>query len=136
MSDFFAQLEDGEEMVFGVVTSTHTTSVSVGGAQVSSRASERRLGITNRRVIIESGDDPAATHIIPNADVRRVFIQREKFMGELSITITELETASGQTIQLDMGGLEPQEKPLIQQTFPNAEIKEKRKGLLGFLGLG
>jgi len=136
MSDFhFTQLEEGEKMVFGVVTSVSTTSISIGDTRVSNRTSERRVGVTNRRVIIEFDDAPEETLIIPNSEVRRVFIKRKKFMGQPRITITKLETATGRTVKLDLSGLRPQDEPLIQQVFPNAEVKEK-KGLLGFLGLG
>jgi len=134
MKFYFTQLEEGEEMVFGPFTSVSTTSFSAGGTQVSSRTSECRWGITNRRVIVETAGAPRKTQIIPTTDVQRVFIKRKKSRrGRPRITITKVETTSGQRVKLGLGGLRDESR--IRQIFPNAEIKEK-KGLLGFLGLG
>jgi hypothetical protein len=121
-------------MVFGPFTSVSTTSFSAGGTQVSSRTSERNWGITNRRVIVETAGAPRKTQTIPTADVRCVFVKRKKSRrGRPCITITKLESASGQRVKLGLGGLKDEAR--IRQIFPNAESKEK-KGLLGFLGLG
>ena len=95
MSDFyFTQLEEGEEMVFGVITSTRSTSVSVGDAQVSGQTSERRLGITNRRVIQTEG--LLNKHVIDSSleKVNDVVLSQSAFGRMLGYGDVEILTAS------------------------------------------
>lgn len=147
MSDFYyTELDDNEQVVFGVLTSSSSTSSSttVMGDQVSSNreSRERKIGVTNQRVIIETANAPEATQTIPNSDVRQVFIKRGEFVGRPSQTLVRLETAQGQSIELGIQLFNADAEANIQPTFPNATVtyleeeKKKRKGLLGFLGFG
>lgn len=137
MSEFyFTQLEEDEKMVFGPVTSrkSSSTSFSAGGQQVggTARASERKVGITDRRIISEKSGSPAATRIIPNDEVKAVFIRREKFAGQPRLAIDSVQTNADQTVNLDLGGIGAQAEDKIQRVFPQATVREK-KGCLGFL---
>ena len=131
MSGFqFTLLEDGEVMVIGPVTFSSSSSFSVSGptgqsAQVG-RAKQRIMGITNRRVIVEQSDQPNATQIAANADVKRVYVKRDKFGAK----IEKVETTRGQTVELNLGGLKPMQEARLFEVFSNAEIGEK-KGLFG-----
>ena len=122
------KLEKGEEVVIGPVRFTSSGSFSfsangVGGAQVQQR-SERRIGITDRRVIIEHSGHPERTRIILNEDVRRVYVRREKF----GLKIEKIKTRSGETIKLNIAGIMDESR--VFQVFPQAEIG-MRKGLFG-----
>jgi hypothetical protein len=137
MSEFyFTQLEENEKMVFGPVTSRKSSSASfsAGGQRVggATHITESKVGVTNRRIIAEQAGAPSATRIIPNDEVKAVFIRREKFAGRPHLAIANVQTSSGQTVKLNLGGLSAQAEGAIQQTFPNATIQEK-KGCLGFL---
>lgn len=137
MSEFyFTQLEEDESMVFGPVIfrKSSSTSFSSGGQQVAgtTQTSERKVGVTNQRVIVEQAGSPSATRIVPNDEVKVVYIRREKLAGRPHIAIASVQTNSGQTVSLDLKGLAPQAEGAIRATFPNATIQEK-KGCLGFL---
>ncbi len=123
-------LEEGEVMVIGPVTfsSSSSFSVSAGGAQGAqvSRTNTRTIGITTRRVIVEQGSQPNATQIVANADVKRVYVRREK----VGTKIEKVETNRGQTVKLGLGGLRPVEEAGLFEIFPAAEIGEQ-KGLFG-----
>lgn len=153
MSDFyFSELEDGEEIVFGVVTSSRHSSQSVveNGRQIvaSLQSSERKLGVTNQRVIVESAGQPEATIVIPNEQVRRVFLDRDIFMGQPRLTLSAVESVYNQHVELDIDSLSAEDEVAIRTLFPTAEIitegdnrtngeseaGEKKKGLFGFLG--
>ena len=124
------KLEEGEVVVIGPVTfsSTGSLSFSAGGTQSTqvSRTSERRIGITNQRVIIEQGSKAGETQIISNADVKRVYVRRER----LGVKIEKIETKRGQTVNLNIAGLSPQDEARLFEVFAGAEIGERR-GLLG-----
>ncbi len=146
MGDFYyTELDDNEQIVFAVLTasSSSSNSTSVMGNEVSSshESRERKIGVTNQRIIIETANAPEATQSIPNSDVRQVFVKRGEFMGRPSRTLARLETAQGQSIELGMQLFNAEDEAQIQPTFPNATIsyleeeKKKSKGLLGFLGL-
>lgn len=133
----FTQLEAGEELVFGPVTSTKTTSVSGSGGAPGqggslSHASGRTVGVTNQRVIVEDLKSPDKTQIVPNANVRRVFIKRQQRQGTSSINLVRVETAAG-PVKLDLKGLPAQAENMLRSTFPNAEIAHgggSRAGLI------
>jgi hypothetical protein len=114
------ELEAGEEMLFGPVTSVKTTSLS-GGAGSSqgsiSKSSGRAVGITNRRIIIEDMQNPDRSQTIPNEQVQRVSIKRKK----QGITVARVQAASG-TVKVNLPGVSPQKESLLATTFPNAEI--------------
>jgi hypothetical protein len=137
MSEFyFTQLEEGEKMVFGPVTSSKSSSASFssGDQQVggTTRTVERKVGVTDRRIIAEQSGSPSGTRIVPNDEVKTVFIRREKFGGQPHLAIASVQTRSGQTVTLNLRGLNAQAEGAIEQAFPNATIQEK-KGCLGFL---
>jgi hypothetical protein len=122
----FTELEAGEELVFGPVTSTKTTSVSGSGGAPGqggslSHTSGRTVGVTNRRVIVEDLKSPDRTQIVPNANVQRVFIKRQQRQGQSSVNLVKVQTASG-PVKLDIKGLPAQAETMLKSTFPNAEI--------------
>lgn len=125
----FTELEVGEEILFGPVTTTTTTSVS-GGSDASqgslSRSKGRTVGITTQRVIVEDLQRPEAAKVIPNADIQQVFVKSRQRKGEESITLVKAQTVSGQTIKLNMKGLPPQSKNVLDDAFPNAEIVQSK----------
>ena len=114
------KLEKGEEIVFGPVTSTKTTSFS-GGAGPSqgsiSRSSGRTVAVTNRRVIVEDLDDPNRSRFVSNDDVKRVSIKRKN----QGITIAKVHTAS-ETVNVHLPRISPEKESLLAATFPKAEI--------------
>ncbi len=130
MSAFMhTSLEEGEVLVIGPVRYSSSSSVSFGGGSGQktevSRAKQRTIGITNRRVIVETGN-PRDTLVLYNTDVKRLFLKRDK----RGITIKKLETMRGQTVKLDMGGLRPVEEARLFDLFPQADVGLS-KGLFG-----
>lgn len=125
MGKLVTELEAGEEIVFGPVTFTKTTSLS-GGAGPSqgsvSTTGGRTVGVTNRRIIIEDLKAPERAQIIPNDQVQRVFIKRKQRAGQETLSITKVETAAGGTVKVDLPGISASKEALLKQTFPNAEI--------------
>jgi len=130
------EMQPGEEIVFGPVTSTKTTSFG-GGAGPSqgsvSRTVGRTVGVTNRRVIIEDTQTPGQAKVVPNDQVQKVFIQRKKKGEQESITIAKIETATGGTVKVDLPGIDARRESQLNETFPNAEISQATgmsKGLI------
>lgn len=135
-SSNFTELEAGEELLFGPVTSTKTTSVSgrggaPGQAGSISFTSGRTVGVTNRRVIVENLESPDKTQVVANADVQRVFVKRRQRQGRSSIDLVRVQTASGQNLKLGIKGLPAQAETTLQTTFPQAEIVQGKGGLGG-----
>jgi len=136
MSGFkFTELEEGENILFGPITFTQTTSFSsTGGAgpgpatrhQVS-KTKGSTIGITDRRVIVEDLESPDKTQITPNEKVQRVFVKRKQQRGQPTITLSKLQTASGQVVKLNIQGLPAGAEGKLKETFPNAEIAEDKK---------
>ena len=129
MSDFdFTTLEDGEEIVFGVTTASSSSAhrhVENGVVtENSSVSSERKIGVTNRRAIVETVGDSTATRIVPNDQVSRVQLQRSDFMGKPRFNLAAVETATGESLALGIGFLEAKDKARLCATFPHAEIVE------------
>ncbi len=125
------EMQPGERIVFGPVTSTKTISFSggTGPAQGSvSRTVGRTVGVTNRRVIIEDTQTPGKAKVIPNDQVQQVFIKRKKKGEQESITITKIETATGSTVKVDLPGIDARRESQLGETFPSAEISQA-KGL-------
>ncbi len=132
----FSELEAGEELVFGPVTSTKTVSMSGSGGAPGqegslSHTSGRTVGVTNRRVIIEDLASPAKTQIVLNADVRRVFVKRRQQQGQSFIDLVRVQTVSGQNLKLDIKRLPAQAEAMLQTTFPQAEIVQGKGGAGG-----
>jgi hypothetical protein len=132
MSEFAGvQMQPGEGIVFGPVTSTKTTSFSGGGglSQGSiSRTVGRTVGVTNRRLVIEDLQDPGKPLVIPNDQVQKVFIKRKKKGERESITIAKVETMTGSTVKVDLPGIDAGRETQLSGVFPNAEISQA-KGL-------
>ena len=130
----FTELEEGEKILFGPITFTKTTSFSsTGGAgpgpatrhQVS-KVKGSTIGVTDRRVIVEDLESPDKTRITPNEKVQRVFIKRKQKGGRQTITLSKLQTTSGQ-VKLNIQGLPAGAEGVLKETFPNAEIAEDKK---------
>ena len=131
MAEFtYTPLEEGEVVVIGPVTFSSSSSLSfnAGGTQSAqvSQTNRRKVGITNRRVIIEQGGQPQGTQIISNADVKRVYVRREKF----GTKVERIETTNSQKVKLNIAGLNARDEARLFKLFPNAEIGQ-RKGLFG-----
>jgi hypothetical protein len=125
------EMQPGEEIVFGPVTSTKTTSVSGGGGPSQgsiSRTVGRTVGVTNRRLVIEDLQEPGKAKVIPNNQVQKVFIKRKKKGERESLTITKVETATGSSVKVDLPGIDANREAQLGETFPNAEISQA-KGL-------
>lgn len=114
------ELEAGEEIVFGPVTSVKTTRLS-GGAGPSqgsiSRSSGRTVCITNRRIIIEDLDQPALSQVVANERVQRVLIKSKK----QAITVVKVQTTSD-TVNVNLPRVSPEKESSLATIFPNAEI--------------
>jgi len=123
------ELQPGEEILFGPVTSTKTTSFSggTGPAQGSvSRTAGRTVGVTNQRIVIEDTQTPEKTKFIPNDQVQKVFIKRKKKGEQESITISKIETATGGAIKVNLPGIDARREAQLSETFPNAEISQAK----------
>jgi hypothetical protein len=137
MTEFSSvEMQPGEEIVFGPVTSTKTTSVSGGTGPAQSGISRtvgRTVGVTNRRVIIEDIQNPGRSTVIPNDQVQKVFIKRKKRGEQETITLSKIETATGSTIKVDLPGIDARRESQLGETFSNAEISQASgtsKGLI------
>jgi hypothetical protein len=132
MNEFTSvQMQPGEEIVFGPVTSTKTTSFSGGGGPSQgsiSRTVGRTVGVTNRRLVIEDLQDPRKAKVIPNDQVQKVFIKRKKKGERESITIAKVETMTGSTVKVDLPGIDAGREAQLTEVFSNAEISQA-KGL-------
>ena len=121
------EMQPGEEIVFGPVTSTKTTSVSggTGPSQGSvSRTVGRTVGVTNQRVVIEDTQAPGKSTVIPNDQVQKVFIKRKKKGEQESLTIAEIVTATGGKVKVDLPGINASRESQLSEVFPNAEISQ------------
>ena len=128
MTEFTSvEMQPGEEIVFGPVTSTKTTTVSGGTGPAQggvSRTVGRTVGVTNRRIVIEDLQNPANSTVIPNDQVQKVTIKRKKKGEQESITIAKIETATGSSIKVDLPGIDARRESQLGETFPNAEISQ------------
>ena len=128
----FTELEAGEKIVFGPITTAKTTSVSGGsgpGQTSLSHSSGRTVGITTQRVVVEDLKTPEKTQIMPNSAIQQVFIKRQQRKGQPSITLVKAKAMNGQIIELDMKGLPAQSEAMLQETFPGAEIVQSKGGV-------
>jgi hypothetical protein len=128
MTEFTSiEMQPGEEIVFGPVTSTKTTTVGGGTGPAQggvSRTVGRTVGVTNRRVVIEDLQNPANSTVIPNDQVQKVIIKRKKKGEQESITLSKIETATGSSIKVDLPGIDARREAQLGETFPNAEISQ------------
>jgi hypothetical protein len=127
----FTELQEGEKVVFGPMTTTRSTSVSAGsgtGQGSLSSSSGRTVGVTSLRVIAEDLSSPDKTQIIPNVEVRRVAIKRQQRQGQPSLTLVSATAANGRSVKLGIKGLPAQSEAMLGETFANAEIVESKGG--------
>jgi len=126
MSQFtHTKLQDDETIVLGIVTFSSSGGFSLRFGSASGGTSTtrtRKVGVTNQRVIVEQVGSPEQTQIVANVDVRRVHLKHDQFGAK----ITKIETTRNQTLNLDLGGLRPQEEARLNELFPNAEIKGQK----------
>lgn len=128
------QLADDETIIFGPSRREEQTQLSVKSEArpgQMTHTSFRTVCITNKRVIIESGD--SAIHY-PNNDIRVILINRYANKKEKVefFNILQLKSGGGNAVKLEIPGISNDKEILLKQTFPNALIKE-RTGLTGFL---
>jgi hypothetical protein len=127
----FTKLREGEQVVFGPVTTTRSTSVSASGGTGQgslTSSSGRTVGVTSLRVIAEDLSSADKTLIISNAEVQRVAIKRQQRQGQSSITLVSATATNGQTIKLGIKGLPAQSEAVLAETFANAEVFESKGG--------
>lgn len=129
----FTKLEEGEEVVFGPHMDTSQTKMSVHRLDDPTTATHtkyRIVCVTNRRVVVESGDSVLT---IPSQDIEKVTIKRMPGKkGPSLFDILWVKSKNGRRIQLDITGQDVSKETNLTATFPNAEISEI-KGLSGFL---
>jgi len=127
----FTELQEGEKIVFGPITTTRSTSVSgsssTGQGSVS-HSSGRTVGVTTERVIVEDLGSADKTQIILNSAVQQVAIKRQQRNNQSTLTLASVKTAAGPSVKLDIKGLPAQAENLLQETFPNAEVAESKGG--------
>jgi hypothetical protein len=128
------QLADDETIVFGPSRREEQTQLSVKSEArpgQMTHTSFRTVCITNKRVIIESGD---STIHYPNTDIRVILINRGNNKKEKVgfFNILQLKTGAGNAVKLEIPGISNDKEELLKETFPNAQIKE-RSGITGFL---
>jgi hypothetical protein len=140
----FTELEEGETILFGPITFTQTTSFSSTGDAGPGPATQHQIsktkgstiGVTDRRVIVEDLESPDKTQITPNEKVQRVFVKRKQQGGRQTVTLSKLQTASGQVVKLNIQGLPAGAEGKLRETFPNAEIAEDKKCFIAATAYG
>jgi hypothetical protein len=128
------KLGEGEELLFGPSRRASTTNLAVKSESRPGDATYttfRTVCITNKRVIIESGD---STLTYPNEDIQTVVINRmtDKKKRVISFNILQIRTKRGNAVKIEIPGVSIEKEALLSQIFPNARITESR-GLSGFL---
>src|SRR5579862_577478 len=132
-SFMIAQLDAGEQVVFGIALATSSSSFSLNGFQVAGSTKETRSAITDRRVIVEVSTGEITT--VANGEVRTIYLKREKELGVEVLRIESITDGAGRTIALGIGGLDPTQEEQVKALFPAASLVAKKKGLFSFLGL-
>lgn len=129
------QLESGEEIVFGPVTSTKTASVggNAPGQGSISHVSGRLVCVTNQRIIVEDLQSADKTQIIPLRDVLQVFIKRKVQQGKPSLAITKAVTRSGQSVKLDIKWLPEQDEAKIREVFAGVEVAPEKSSKVALI---
>lgn len=129
----FTKLEEGENVIFGPHMATSETTMSVHRPDDPSTATHtkyRIVCVTNRRVVIESGDSALN---IPSGDIQSVTIKRKPGKKSPSVfDILWVHSKNGRRVQLDITGQDVSREVELRAAFPNAEIKES-KGLSGLI---
>jgi len=118
------KLDDDEQLVFGPATSLNTKGKNSGVERITaSRDQLRTVQVTNQRVIVETGSRAIS---VPNHTVHTVTISPHK-QGSLlkGYTLHELRCNGGQVIKLGISGVAVSQLATLEETFPNAQIREK-----------
>ncbi|MDH5507289.1 MAG: hypothetical protein OEZ02_08720 [Anaerolineae bacterium] len=126
------KLKDGEEIVFGPIRSTQTSALSVRASDEgeATHTSQRTVCVSNRRVIVESGD---AVITLPNQDVKRVVIKQNTSKTDANtFNLLRVESKFGQKIKLEIPGIGLERQAELAAIFPYAAVGARR-GLLGWL---
>lgn len=127
------KIEEGEEIIFGPHTSASQTNLSVhrvGDPEAATHTSFRIVCVTNRRLIIETGDSAIS---IPTKDIQSVTIKRKSGnKGTHTFDLLRAKKRNGSSIQLNIPNLEGHRENELTSAFPKAAVKEN-KGIIGFL---
>jgi hypothetical protein len=128
------KLEEDEEILFGPSRKASNSNLSVKSESNPGDATHttfRTVCITNKRVIVESGD---STLTFPTHDVQTVIIKRnlDKKKHVTSFNIREIRTKRGNAVKIEIPGVSIEKEGILNQLFHNAKIAEKSK-LGGFL---
>jgi hypothetical protein len=122
MSDFSFSLMDGEEMVLGVAEIASSSDVGAPDARDAVHASsKRRIGISNRRVMIDE-ETPDRTIIVPNDEVVGVVLKKNTFMSETQLSLVALEMKNGGRIEVGLSFLPLDDEARLKRLFPNARF--------------
>ncbi len=129
----FTKIEEGEEIVFGPHVSSSESNLSVhrpNQPTYATHTSVRIVCVTNRRLIVETGDSALT---VPTKDIQSVVIKRHPGkVGPRTFDILRVKSKNGHRIQLDILNLKTSRETDLATAFPNALVKEN-KGLFGFL---
>ena len=128
------KLAEGEEILFGPARKATTTNLTVKSEDKNgevTHTSLRTICITNQRVIIEAGDSAIN---YPNNDVRTILInlRKDKKKKPVSFNILQIRTGRGNTVKIEIPGVNIEKLVLLRQVFPNATVSESR-GMGGLL---
>lgn len=130
----FSKFEEGEEIIFGPHAESSQTKLSVRRAsevEHPTHTSVRIVCVTNKRVIIETGDSAVN---IPTHDIQTVVIKRNPGKKGASLfDLLYIKSKTGHRVELDIPNLEASRESDLPVAFPHAEIKARNKGLLGLL---
>ena len=122
MSNFSFSLPEGEEMIFGVTDASSSRDASASGAQdATHESSKRRIGITNRRVLIDE-ETPDRTIMAPNDEVVGVVLKKSEFMGKTQLSLVSMSMKNGDHVEVGLGFLKAEDEARLQQLFPNARF--------------
>lgn len=150
MSEFlYTEMLAGEELPFGVSTQSSSSSnrVVVNNIETENSAtkSERRVAISNQRIIVEEALNPAATQIIPIAAVQTVVVRHEDFMGSTVPIVERVQTNAGETVDLNIRLFDESDEATLRELFSAASFEmeqgktqdakkeeKKKKGMFGW----
>ena len=117
------QLNPDEKIIFGPSRKAEDSTLTVKSEKVplgATHTSFRTVCVTNSRIIVESGDSAIQ---YPNKDISSVHINRSK-KGEKNsfFNILKVKTQSGNSITLEIVGIEDSREGELTAIFPNARI--------------
>ena len=127
------QLDNDENIVFGPSRKAKDSTLTVKSEKVplgATHTSFRTVCITNSRIIVESGDSAIQ---YPNNDISSIHINRSR-KGEKNsfFNILKIKTKSGNSINIEIVGIEDAREGELSALFPNARIINMR-GVFGIL---